>query len=59
MKATPSGPEAGGPVWLNAYGVPSDTARLRVTPDQARQAAREFVATGHRPTCVQWDSAPG
>jgi hypothetical protein len=28
--------------------------RARVRPQTARQAAREFVATGQRPTCVTW-----
>lgn len=28
--------------------------RARVTPATARQAAREFVSTGQRPTCLQW-----
>jgi phage portal protein BeeE len=45
-------------VWFNAYGVPSDyeADRLRLTPAQAREAVREFVRTGHRPTCVQWET---
>jgi hypothetical protein len=28
--------------------------RARVRPETARQAAREFVATGQRPTCLAW-----
>jgi hypothetical protein len=28
---------------------------VRVSPEVAREAAREFVATGLRPTCVAWD----
>jgi immunity protein Imm1 of predicted polymorphic toxin system len=37
-------------------GVPTedDAGTLRVTPEQARRAAREYVATGTRPTCVRW-----
>ena len=27
---------------------------LRVTPAKAREAAREFVATGQRPACLSW-----
>lgn len=48
----------GGPVWFDANGVPVDydADRLRLTPEAARIAAREFVASdGHRPTCVSWD----
>lgn len=47
----------GEPVWFNASGVPTDYGpdRLRLTPAQARHAAREFVRTGHRPTTVCWD----
>ena len=46
-----------GLVWVNANGVPTDydADRLRLTPEQAREAAREFVRTGKRPTNVQWD----
>ena len=28
--------------------------RARVTPAAAREAAREYVQTGQRPTCVEW-----
>jgi hypothetical protein len=28
--------------------------RGRVTPAAAREAAREFVRTGRRPTCIEW-----
>jgi hypothetical protein len=38
-------------------GLPTeeDTESLRVTPETARQAAREYVTTGQRPTCVGWE----
>jgi hypothetical protein len=32
--------------------------RARVSPPAARAAAREFVTTGHRPTCLDWADAP-
>jgi len=58
--------EAGAPPWPSgapdiAFGYGGDAvfagpARARVTPATARQAAREFVRTGQRPTCVQWAS---
>ncbi|WP_018253010.1 Imm1 family immunity protein [Salinispora mooreana] len=58
------GVEAGAPPWPDGtpdiafdYGgdaVFAGPDRARVTPDTARQAAREFVRTGQRPTCVQW-----
>jgi hypothetical protein len=31
--------------------------RLRVTAAVAREAAREYLRTGQRPTCVEWDGA--
>lgn len=31
-----------------------DPERLSVTPETAREAARHYVETGHRPTCVAW-----
>jgi hypothetical protein len=31
--------------------------RLRVTPFLARQAVHEYVTTGKRPTCLQWQPA--
>lgn len=33
------------------YGTPE---RTRVTDEVARQAARQYVETGRRPTCVNW-----
>ncbi|MEV6596110.1 Imm1 family immunity protein [Actinoplanes sp. NPDC051346] len=30
---------------------------LRVSQKVAREAAREFVRTGQRPTCLSWGSA--
>ena len=52
--------EPGDPILVNSGGEPTeyDAERWRVTPDQARQAVREFVTTGHRPTCLTWDCAP-
>lgn len=34
---------------------PYDPQRLRLTPDQARTAAREYVRTRQRPTYINWD----
>ncbi|MFY1673863.1 Imm1 family immunity protein [Plantactinospora sp. WMMB334] len=60
------GVEADAPSWPSGapdiafdYGgdaVFAGPTRARVTPATARQAAREFVRTGQRPTCVQWAS---
>jgi hypothetical protein len=32
-----------------------DPKRTRVTPEAARQAAREYVEVGERPTSVEWE----
>lgn len=50
-------PWDGEPVWFNTGGDASDFGadRLLLTPELARQAIREYVQTGQRPTCVQWD----
>jgi hypothetical protein len=52
-------PWSSGPVWFNANGVPTDYGpdRLRLTPKQAREAAREFVRTGKRPGNARWQRA--
>ncbi|GIJ51378.1 hypothetical protein Val02_82640 [Virgisporangium aliadipatigenens] len=42
---------AGDPVFAGAD-------RARVGPSSAREAAREFVETGVRPTCVRWVEQP-
>lgn len=51
----------GGTVWFNTNGVPADyeADRLRLRPEQARQAVREFVLTGQRPTCARWETMVG
>lgn len=50
-------PWDGGPVMFNSGGVanPYDE-ELRLTPEAARRAVREFARTGCRPTCVRWDA---
>ncbi|GIJ50020.1 hypothetical protein Val02_69060 [Virgisporangium aliadipatigenens] len=50
-------PWENGPLWFNYNGVPTDYVadRLRLTPTQARDAVREFVQTGKRPTNIEWD----
>ena len=37
-----------------------DPQQLRVTPEMARTAAREYLVTGQRPQCLRWtdDGAP-
>jgi hypothetical protein len=44
---------------FDAGGEPTDyhPEQLRLTPEQVRQAAREYVATGQRPTNVSWTAA--
>jgi hypothetical protein len=44
------------PVAFDFYGdwTEMPPERTRVTPLAARDAAREFVRTGGRPTCVEW-----
>jgi hypothetical protein len=32
-----------------------DPKRTRVTQSTARQATREFIETGQRPTCLEWE----
>lgn len=41
---------------FNYGGVPTEEGpeTLRVSPSTARNAAREFMATGSRPTCLSW-----
>jgi hypothetical protein len=34
-----------------------EPAKTRITPATAREAARQYIATGRRPTCVQWSHA--
>jgi hypothetical protein len=58
------GVEAGTPPWPDsapdiAFDYAGDAVfagpdRARVRPPAAREAAREFVRTGGRPTCLQW-----
>jgi hypothetical protein len=50
----------GGLVTWDDLGTPADddASQLRVTAEQARQAAREFFQTGRRPTVVSWDTRP-
>lgn len=64
------GPPAGGfaynpdtPPWdsdisFDFGGIPTedDPNHTRLTPNLARQAARQYVDTGQRPTCVSWQS---
>ena len=40
-------------------GVPTEETpgTLRVSPAAAREAAREFVESGQRPTCLEWASS--
>lgn len=38
----------GEPAWY-------DPEHTRITPQQARDAAREYVRTGQRPACVRWN----
>jgi len=57
------GVEVGVPAWdgeaiaFEYGGLPTEeTAEtLRVTPATAREAARQYVSTGERPTCVAWE----
>lgn len=46
------------PIGFDVYGGWHEhpTHKLRVTPNTARQAAREYVRTGRRPTCLRWSS---
>lgn len=46
----------GDPLDFDFGGVPTeeDAERLTLTPGRARVAIREYVATGHRPGCVEW-----
>jgi len=41
---------------FNYGGLPTEESpeTVRVTPAVAREAAREFVTTGQRPTCLEW-----
>lgn len=51
-------PWQGGVVTFDENGEPAEygAAQLRVTPSMARQAAREWLTTGTRPTCVRWQA---
>jgi hypothetical protein len=44
------------PIGFDFYGDWTDMppARTRITPSAAREAAREYVCTGQRPTTVEW-----
>lgn len=47
---------------LGGEPVTVEPERLRLSMAQAREAARQYVATGGRPTCIAWDapdSMPG
>jgi Immunity protein Imm1 len=47
--------EAGGVAFdVNGEWYEHDPEELRVTPMTAREAARQYVRTGLRPTCVDW-----
>lgn len=35
---------------------PHEPARTRIRPEQAREAARQYVTTGRRPTTVTWNA---
>jgi hypothetical protein len=53
----PDTPPSRHAIWFDYGGTPTEYSpnRTRVTPETARQAAREFLARGgQRPTCVQW-----
>ncbi len=49
-------PWTGGLLSFDYGGVPTEDGpeRLGLSPAMARQAAREFLRTGQRPTCVRW-----
>jgi hypothetical protein len=51
-------PWDGGDISFDFGGVPTEdsTDHTRITPHLARQAAREYVSTGQRPTCVSWQT---
>jgi len=57
------GVEQGLPPWndeaiaFDYGGLPTEETpeTLRVTPAMARQAAREFIESGQRPTCLEWE----
>jgi hypothetical protein len=53
------GPWTGGTVVFDYGGEPTEYGadRLRVTPVVAREAARQYLRTGRRPTRVEWDMA--
>jgi Immunity protein Imm1 len=55
----PDLPPAPGSICFDAGGEPTDypPGKLRLTPHQVRQAAREYVATGQRPTNLSWRAA--
>jgi hypothetical protein len=50
-------PWDGEPIAFDYGGMPTEETpdTLRVTPKAARQAAREFIETGQRPTCLTWE----
>lgn len=53
----PDVPEPNTSVEYDYNGEPTTYRRqLRITPATARQLAREYVATGRRPTAVSWDA---
>jgi len=50
-------PWDGEPIRFDYGGLPTEDTpdTLRVTPATARQAAREFIETSQRPTCLAWE----
>jgi Immunity protein Imm1 len=54
----PDLPPAPASIRFDYGGEPTDydPDQLRLTPEQVRQAAREYVATGQRPTNISWAS---
>jgi hypothetical protein len=46
----------GEPIGFDVYGEwhEHEPEQARITPATAREAAREYVRTGQRPTCVEW-----
>jgi len=55
----PHVPPWSAPIGFDLGGVATELPAedTRLTPQVAREAAREYVRTGHRPTCVHWRSA--
>jgi hypothetical protein len=52
----PQLPPAATSIRFDSGGEPTDYSpdQLRLTPDQVRQVAREYVHTGHRPSSISW-----